>query len=144
MSSRRDFLATRVTGVFWQDAGLLDRRPQLIALLTTLGHPVTNFVAREPDTVGRDLDRVLGIVTGLASPQRDNPLLIQQTEGSQFLRTGTLREIAVEVLRYGQRNRYWLAVDDGRLLRFEETMRPATGRWSSTSSTVPPERSPGR
>ncbi len=108
-----------VAEVFWQDAGVLERRPQLTALLTSLGRPVTNFVAREPDPVGRDLDRVLALVTGLASQRRDNPLLIQQTEGSQFLRTDTLREIAVQVLRYGQRNQSWLAVDDGRLLRFE-------------------------
>ena len=35
------------------------------------------------------------------------------------MRTDTLRDRDVEVLRYGMRNIYWLAVDDGSMLRFE-------------------------
>lgn len=108
-----------VTEVYWHDTAVLERRPQLAELLTSLGRPVTNFVAREPDPAGRDIDRILALVTGLASQQRDNPLLIAQTPGSKFVRTDTLRETSVQVLRFGERNLYWLAIDDGRLLRFE-------------------------
>ncbi len=62
---------------------------------------------------------MIAIISALAPVQPENALLIQQTEGSGFLRDDQLRGESVEVLRYGTRNLYWLAVDDGRLLRFE-------------------------
>lgn len=108
-----------VTEVYWRDDAVLERRPAFSDLLVTLSRPPADFVARPPDPVGRDLDRVLAIITGMASQQRDNPLLIQQTDGSTFLREDTLRGANVQVLRYGQRNVYWLDAGSGRLLRFE-------------------------
>ena len=38
---------------------------------------------------------------------------------SAFVRTDTLRDTPVVVLRYGTSSVYWLAADDGRMLRFE-------------------------
>lgn len=108
-----------VTEVFWQGAQVLERSPKFTGLLVTLGRPAAEFVARPGDPAGRPLDRVLAIVTGLASTERDNPLLLRQAPGSRFLRVDSLRGTAAQVLRYGERNVYWLADDDSRLLRFE-------------------------
>jgi hypothetical protein len=78
-----------------------------------------SFVVRDPQPTSRTLDQAIALVTGLSAEQRDNPLLILQTEGSSYLRTDTLRDTPVVVLRYGERAVYWLAADDHRLLRFE-------------------------
>ena len=94
--------------VYWGEGSVLERSPQLIELASATGRGGFKFVARTPDPAGRHLDGLLGIVTGLASQRRDNPLLIQQTEGSAWLRSDTLRDTGVDVLRYGERNLYWL------------------------------------
>ena len=58
--------------------------------------------------------------------QHDNPLLIKQTEGSGFLRADELQGVPADVLRYGPLTTYWLASDDGRMLRFEGNNTPGT------------------
>lgn len=108
-----------VREVFWSDDAVLEARDDLAPLLRQAGLPDAAWVARDPDPVGRQLDQALALVTGLAAEQRDNPLLIEQEPGSAFLRTDTLRDVDVVVLRYGRLATYWLAADDGRLLRFE-------------------------
>jgi hypothetical protein len=64
----------------------------------------------------------------LASTERGNALLIQQKEGSQFLRPDVLRGQKVFVLRYGKSLRYWVDQSTSELLRFEG---------DSTSGTAP-------
>ncbi len=108
-----------VREVFWSDDAVLEARDDLAPLLEQAGLPDSPWVVRDPDPEGRQLDQALALVTGLAAQQRDNPLLIEQEPGSAFVRTDTLRDVDVVVLRYGERAVYWLAVDDGRLLRFE-------------------------
>ena len=108
-----------VLEVFWSDDAVLEARDDLAPLLEQAGLPAAPWVVRDPDPVGRQLDQALALVTGLASEQRDNPLLIEQQRGSAFLRSDTLRGVDVVVLRYGERAVYWLAADDGRLVRFE-------------------------
>jgi len=108
-----------VREVFWSDDAVLEARDDLDPLLRQAGLPDAPWVVRDPDPVGRQLDQTLALVTGLASEQRDNPVLIEQEPGSAFVRTDTLRGTDVVVLRYGQAATYWLAADDGRMLRFE-------------------------
>ena len=108
-----------VREVFWSDDAVLESRDDLAPLLEQAGLPPAAWVVRDPDPVGRQLDQALALVTALAAEQRDNPLLIEQEPGSAFVRTDTLRDVPVVVLRYGERAVYWLAADDGRLLRFE-------------------------
>lgn len=105
--------------VFWSDDAVLEARDDLAPLLEQAGLPPAPWVVRDPDPAGRQLDQALALVTALAAEQRDNPLLIEQEPGTAFLRTDTLRDVPVVVLRYGERGVYWLAADDGRLLRFE-------------------------
>jgi hypothetical protein len=108
-----------ITEVFWNDQVVLERRPALDSTFVQMGLVKAKYVARPPAPAQRQIDRVLAIVFGLASEERDNPLLIQQTDGSSFIREDTLRGEQVEVLRYGMRNQYWLNTENKELMRFE-------------------------
>jgi hypothetical protein len=105
--------------VYWESDVMLERRPTADALIASRGGPPQSWIARPPDTSTRQLDRLVSIITALALAQADNALLIQQAPGSAFIRLDELRGEPVEVLRYGNRNLYWLAVSDGRMMRFE-------------------------
>ena len=108
-----------ITEVYWEETFVLERRPGMDAVVNGMGGPATPWVARAPDPSTRQLDRLLALVLGLALEQPENALLLQQTEGSSFMRLDDLRGDPVEVLRYGTRNLYWLALDDGSMARFE-------------------------
>jgi hypothetical protein len=112
--------------VYWDDETVLERRDALNALLAQSGQAGVSFVARPVDLATRDLDQALALVTALASQQRDNPLLIQQADGAEFARTDELRGVDAVVLRGGPLTTYWLAADDGRMLRFEGNNSPGT------------------
>ena len=108
-----------VAEVYWQDTIVLERRPAMDSLIASRGGPAAAWIARAPDKSQRQLDRLLAIILGLAMEQPDNAVLIQQGEDNAFIRTDELRGTAVEVLRYGNRNLYWLDANDGTMLRFE-------------------------
>ena len=108
-----------LTEVYWEEGVVIERRPAFDAIIAGMGGPTTPWIARAPEPSTRQLDRLLSVVFGLALEQPDNALLLQQTEGSAFIRADELRSEPVEVLRYGTRNLYWLAADDGAMLRFE-------------------------
>lgn len=107
--------------VIWSDDEVLERRPKLNSQLLDQENLNVAFVARSAQPASRALDRLLGIVTALAGPQRDNPLLIKQKPGSAFLRTDELRGAKVDVMRFGDHNVYWLEQQTGLLARFEDT-----------------------
>lgn len=108
-----------ISEVYWEETFILERRPAMDAIISGLGGPMTPWIARPPDPSKIQLDRLVGLLVGLASEQPDNALLVQQKEGSEFMRNDTLRDTAVEVLRYGNRNIYWLDSADGSMVRFE-------------------------
>jgi hypothetical protein len=108
-----------LTEVYWESDVVLERRPAIDVIVAGRGGPAEAWIARPPEPGTRQLDRLIAIISALAPVQPENALLIQQTEGSGFLRDDQLRGEPVEVLRYGNRNMYWLSVDDGRLMRFE-------------------------
>jgi hypothetical protein len=105
--------------VYWDLQYVYERRPAMDIVVEASGGPPSPWIARPADPSGRQLDRLIALVMALASEQPDNALLIQQTDGSAFMRTDELRDSPVEVLRYGNRNLHWLSLDDGRLVRFE-------------------------
>lgn len=108
-----------LTEVYWDETTVLERWPGMDGLVSSLGGPGQPWIARSPEPDSRQIDRLLALVVGLAIEQPENAILLQQTEGSAFMRNDRLRDRDVEVLRYGTRNLYWLAVDDGSMLRFE-------------------------
>lgn len=116
---RGDGREAGITEVYWEETFILERRPAMDAIVSGLGGPSAPWIARPPDPSTQQLDRLIGLIVGLASEQPDNALLVQQKEGSEFMRNDTLRDTAVEVLRYGNRNIYWLDAADGSMLRFE-------------------------
>jgi hypothetical protein len=109
---------TGVGEVYWSDSTVLERRDDLNAVLAASDRPGIVFVARPIDRT-RPLDQLLAAVTGLASEQRDNALLIRQDAANVFVRADTLRGTAVVVLAFGATTTYWLDVGDGSMLRLE-------------------------
>jgi len=135
-----------ITEVYWNDNVVLERRPAADPLLTGIGYRGVEYFARSPEPSTRLLDRALAIVLGLASTQRDNPQLIQQKPGSAFMRTDALRGTAVNVLRYGVRNLYWVDATTNRMLRFEGNAEAGAaptivdiGERGAQKITLPPE-----
>lgn len=108
-----------VAEVYWTKDTVFERRPAMDVLVEARGGPAQAWIARPAEPSTRQLDRLIGLVAVLASEQPDNALLIQQTEGSSYLRDDVLRDTPVEVLRYGTRNMHWLSQTDGLLMRFE-------------------------
>lgn len=108
-----------VERIVWFSDAVLEVRPGLLTILASTGQTGVEYVRRTPEVGSRLLDRTIAFIVALASPERENALLIQQTEGSAFLRFDTIRGRDVEVLRFGKSLRYWLDVETGELLRFE-------------------------
>jgi len=117
-----------VTGVFWAEQEVLESRVGLDRVLSDAGFPAGQWVSRRPDPTGRQIDGLLGLVLGLASEQRDNPQLVQQTETALFVRTDTVRDQPVSVMRYDG-SEFWLDAT-GTILRYNATTsdgnRPVT------------------
>ena len=109
-----------VTEVWWNERNVFERRPALDEQVRASGLAVSSAVIGRPvDTEHRRIDQLIAIVVGLSATQRDNAELIVQAEGSAFVRADTLRDVDVEVLRYGQRTLYWVDMSTGEMVRFE-------------------------
>lgn len=115
-----------ITEVYWTDKAVLERRPAADTVLAGLGYRGVEYIVRAPEPSKRLLDRALAVVLGLASTQRDNPQLIQQKVGSAFMRLDDLRGVPVTVLRYGDRNLYWVDSKTNKMLRFEGNAEAGT------------------
>ena len=109
----------RVVEVYWSQSEVLEHLPGLDTALTAAGKRAATWTSRPVDTKTYALDRVIELVTKLASQQRDNPTLLQQHVGTGWLRADTLRDAKVDVFAYSAQVRHWVGVDDGRLLRVE-------------------------
>ena len=109
----------RVVEVYWSEREVLEHLPGLDTALTAAGKRSATWASRAVDTKTYALDRVIELVTKLASQQRDNPTLLQQHAGTGWLCADTLRDTKVDVFAYSAQVRHWVGVDDGRLLRVE-------------------------
>lgn len=110
-----------VVEVAWTADAVAELRPELVNEIVARGLDPTTFVLRPIDINGRPLDRLIAIVSGLATRQPENAQLIIQNPGSGFVRPDSLRGVEVEVLRYSPRTLLWIEPEGGRLLRFEGT-----------------------
>lgn len=103
--------------VWWREDIVIQSDPQLAALLQAADQqPV--YVAHRPNPQANPVDKACAIMLHLGSKQRDNPLLIKQTEGSAYLGDATVRGTATQILRYGAINRFWIDPKTGLMLRF--------------------------
>jgi hypothetical protein len=110
---------TELSEVWWNAGTIIEYWPMLANVAPSLGFTDAKFVSRPPDTERRLIDHVISVVNGLAAPERENALLIQQTSGSEFVRTDQIQNQTVDVLRYGERNMYWISVESNRMIRFD-------------------------
>ena len=108
----------QLSEVYWQTSFAAERRPALDQILMGQGSSPEPFLVQAPNMNLR-LDQMLAVVTGLAIQQPENAQLILQNPSTEFVRNDTLAGTDVMVLRYGKRSLYWVAIDSGRLLRFE-------------------------
>ncbi len=113
--------------LWWTSAAVIEQRPGLPEAMVANGLPALHHVRRPPRPTTSPADRLLGIITGLAAPQRDNPLLLIQERKGAFLRTDHAAGVAVEVFSYGATKRLWVGVDDGLLYRFELDVKDYAG-----------------
>ena len=103
--------------VWWREDIVIQSDPRLAALLQAADQqPV--YVAHKPNPQANPVDKACAILLHLGSKQRDNPLLVKQTEGSAYLGDATVRGTATQVLRYGAINRFWIDPKTGLMLRF--------------------------
>jgi hypothetical protein len=86
-----------VTEVAWYGPNIIERIPALTDLAAARGDAIT-WVVRQSDTDTYDLDRQIGVLIGLASQVRENPLLLRQ-QGMKWLRSDTLRDTKVDVFQ---------------------------------------------
>ena len=103
--------------VWWREDIVIQSDPQLAALLQAADQqPV--YIAHKPNPQANPVDKACAILLHLGSKQRDNPLLVKQTEGSAYLGDATVRGTATQILRYGAINRFWIDPNTGLMLRF--------------------------
>jgi hypothetical protein len=130
--------------VYWSANEVLERRPGLNRQLQAENVQAAGYLVRAPQPAGRDLDRLLGIITALAGPQRDNPLLIKQKAGSAFLRSDVLGGVKVDVLRFGDHNVYSLDQQTGAFRGHRRSRRAARRRRHLEARPAEDRRSSGQ
>jgi hypothetical protein len=81
-----------------------------------------DWTFRPADADGVPLDRVIALIVASAGPDRDNPLLVAQSE-ARWLRNDSVDgpdgDLAVEVIDGGGRLDFWIGVDDELLYRLD-------------------------
>jgi hypothetical protein len=115
------------TDLLWtSDAVIIADPPGMEEAAARVGRDGIHFVARPPSPDRIPLDRVIAISVSLAATQRDNPLLVQQSD-ARFLGRDAIDGHAMERYRYKDRAIYWVGVDDGLLHRLEATINGFAG-----------------
>lgn len=110
--------SSTLKNVWWKDDGVLELRPNLNDIISSMSMVESPVLLRRPNKSKR-LDQVLSIITGLASEQAENAQLVLQKTGSAYIRRDELRGQQVDVMRYGEQSIYWIATDSQQCLRFE-------------------------
>jgi hypothetical protein len=115
------------TDLLWtSDAVIVADPPGMAAAAAIVGRDGVHYIARPPSPDRVPLDRVIAISVALAATQRDNPLLVQQSD-ARFLGRDAIDGRAMDRYRYQDRAIYWVGVDDGLLHRVEATINGFAG-----------------
>lgn len=91
--------------------------PVVAQEIAASGRPGVRWVERSPDPARRPLDAVIAVIVALASTQRDNPLLVQQSD-ARWMATERVDGVETDVYRYNQAITYYIGTKDGLLYRF--------------------------
>ena len=127
--------------ISWGATAVLEKHPGLAAALGAI-KPGATWIARPPDEQEVPLDRLLKLLSGLATNQPDNPTLVQQQQAG-FVRNDKINGHAVKVFRYGVRNLYFVGADDGLLHRLEAYLNGFTAPTVIDLSDWAPQTQPG-
>jgi hypothetical protein len=102
------------------------------------------WTQRAPDPADRPLDRIIQLIVALASPQRDNPLLVAQSQ-ARYTGQRTFDRTTVNVFRYSPSIVYWVGARNGLLYRFIANVQGISGpvtidltRWGPHPTPAPP------
>lgn len=85
------------------------------------------WTTRLPDPTDRPIDRIIQLIVALASHQRDNPLLIAQSQ-ARFTGQRSFAGTTVNVYRYSPAIIYWVGAADSLRYRFIATVQGLAGR----------------
>jgi hypothetical protein len=91
--------------------------PEVTQELADSGRVGLQWVARATDPTDRPLDKVLAVIVALGSTQRDNPLLIQQSNAT-WQGTTRIGRVPVDIYRYSASITYYVGDRNGLLYRF--------------------------
>jgi hypothetical protein len=91
--------------------------PDVAEQLADSGRIGLQWVERPPDPTDRPLDKVLAVIVALGSTQRDNPLLIQQSNAT-WQGTTSVGGVKVDVYRYSASITYYVGDGNGLMYRF--------------------------
>lgn len=117
--------ADTVEAIAWTSDAIAERRPGWATQLE--GKDPESFFVREVSIENQQLDRLVAVLVALAGTTPENPQLILQNEGAEFVRMDTLRGRQVTLLRYSAKNLYWIDSDTGQMLRMEAL--DSSGNW---------------
>lgn len=105
------------------------------------GRAGVRWVERRPDPARRPVDTVIAIIVALASTQRDNPLLIQES-AARWMARQRVDGAETDVYRYNQAVTYYVGVTDGLLYRFVGRVQDFAGPVTVDLSQRGPHPSP--
>lgn len=108
-----------VTEIAWSRVGVAERRPDQRELLDERGETPDTFFLRAADLQQSALDRLITLTIALAADQAEDAASLREQPAAALLRTDTLRDTEVLVMRFSARSIYWIDPETGTLLRFE-------------------------
>lgn len=95
-----------VTEVAWSRDGVAERRPDQAELLEDRGEGPDTFFLRAADLQQSALDRPITLTVALSADQAEHAALLREQPAAALLRTDTLRDSEMLVMRFSARSVY--------------------------------------
>jgi hypothetical protein len=115
--------------------------PVVAKEIAASGRHGVEWVSRAPDEQTRPVDKIIAIIVALASPERDNPLLIQQGD-ARWEGAATVDGTVVDRYRYSASISYVVGAHDGLLREFLGTIQEFAGTVTVDLSSWGPKHEP--
>jgi hypothetical protein len=94
--------------IAWSSSTVVTPLAGLTAAMEAQGRPGITHVARPLDPRNAQLDRVLAYIDALSSDRPENPLLLRQKDGVEFLGAETIDGQALDRFASGPNAQFWL------------------------------------